>query len=580
MTSYSSSSSGEPRSPLYGTATFSTLSPTQTPYSSSRFSYSERSVTPIGSHSGSQVSSPHQMRGITVSPSPSRRTYSDGYSDENSIDDIREVEATLSMVDDEIANTEDALTEWSRGGSSVGASDYSSQTGYTGQYSATTSVTPSSYLSDGYRTMTDALLDRERRVLSTISEHTEERSRPTSFAQSGSEGSRPTSMYANIPATEYRRSAAFEAGRASPAAFHARAATDPSGANSPATQATGRVVNVPGRRAGELIAFFEEKRTETESPRLFGHARTLSAPMGPRSPAPRSPVPRSPSPYTTTMSQSLSTFPYTAGSTSYGYGSSTYGYSSRPSSPTKSRGGSSVSSSGPITTMSSMISPRGTPLTSESRFTPTTSNTLTQTRSGTDAHTRTISGGSSASGSVTGAGSYSNTFTGFTSTATPTSSLRRPQTSPRSPLTSVRNIVAAWKERTPSLGQSARSAATTPSPTQGEEGLFSLRRRAERGAARLRDRALGEVDEHGMPVNVGDDAGASTSGDQTLSTSEMLPATFDIEELGQYANAGSTQEVSRLNFVSHALLFSRHRSVSSVDANKSNSDNLCDVCSH
>ncbi|KAI1788617.1 hypothetical protein LXA43DRAFT_1158998 [Ganoderma leucocontextum] len=284
------------------------------------------------------------MRRITAFPSPPRRTYSDDYSDKNSIHDIREVEATLSIGDDEITNTEDALTELS--GSSVGASDYSSQTGYTGQYSAAT-------------------------VLSTISEHTEERLRPTSFARSGSEGSPPTSITGGLPPS--------------------RAATDPSGANSPAIQATGRVMGIPGRRAKELIAFFEEKRTETESSRLFGHARTLSAPMGPHSPAPRSPVPRSPSPYTTTMSQSLSTFPYTAGSTSYGYGSSTYGYRSRPSSPTKSRGGSSVSSSGPITTMSSTISPHGTPLTSESCFTPTTSNTFIQTRSGTETHTRTIS---------------------------------------------------------------------------------------------------------------------------------------------------------------------------------------------
>lgn len=520
-------------------------------------------VTPSGSRTGSELSSPQQMRRIIVSPSPpSRGAYSDDYSDENSIDDIQEVEAALSMVDDEIANTEDALTEWSqsRGGSSVGASDYSSQTGFTGQYSGASSVTLSSYVSEGFRTMTDALLDRERRVLSTISEHTEERSRPTSFAQSGSGGSRPTSMYATIPATEHRRSANLEGGRASPVPFHSRSATDPSGSHSPALPATGRVLNVPGRRAGELIAFFEEKRVETESPRLLGHTRTLSAPMGPRSPAPRSPGPRSPSPYATTMSQSLSTFPYTGGSTTYGYGtttgygSSTYGYSSRPSSPTKSsRAGSSISSSGPIATMSSVLSPpsRGTPLTSESRFTPTTSNTFTQTRTTTDTYTRTGSGGSSAPGSVTGTGSYSNTFTGFTTTATPTaSSLRRPQTSPRSPLTSVRNIVAAWKERTPSLSKSVRSTATSPSPTQGGDGLFSLRRRAERGAARLRDDALGAVDEQGRPIEGGaegesvGDAGLSTSGDATLSTSGMLPATFDIEELGQYASAGGTQEVS------------------------------------
>lgn len=446
------------------------------------------------------------------------------------------------MVDDEIANTEDVLTEWSRG-SSVSASTHTS---FTGQHSAATSVTPSSYMSDDYRPITPALLDRDRRVLSTISEHTEERSRPNSFAQSGSgQGSRPNTMYTipSIPSipSENRRSANLE-DRVSPA-LHTRSATDPT-SNSPAPHLAGRVLNAPGRRAGELIAFFEEKRAETESPRLFGHTRTLSAPMGPRSPAPRSPGPRSPSPYTTTMSQSMSTFGHTASTTGYGYGSSTYGYSSsRPSSPTKSRGGSVVSSSGP---MSSVLSPpqRGTTLSSDSRFYPTTSGTYTQT-----AHTR--SGSDTYTGSGTGtagpSGTYSSTFTGFTSTATPTSSsLRRPQTSHRSPLTSVRNIVAAWKERTPSLSKSVRSTGTPPSPNQGGDGLFSLRRRAERGAARLRDRALEGDYEEGQPMEGegGFEAGASSSGDPTMSTSGMLPATFDIAELGQYANAGGAQEVS------------------------------------
>ena len=482
------------------------------------------------------------MRRIVVSPSPSSRDYdSEIYTEENSMDDAREVEAALSMVDDEIAHTEDALTEWSRG-SSVSASTHSS---FTGTHSATSSVTPSSYVSEGHRPVTPGLLDRDWRVLSTISEHTEERSRPTSYAQSGSgQGSRPSTMYSipSIP-SENRRSANLD-DRVSPA-LHTRSATDPT-SSSPAPPASGRVVNVPGRRAGELIAFFEEKRTETESPRIFGHARTLSAPMGPRSPAPRSPVPRAESPYTTTMSQSMSTFGYTTstaglgyGSTT-GYGSSTYGYtSSRPSSPTKSRAGSAVGSSGG---MSSILSPpqRGTTLSSDSRlYTTTSSGTYTHTRSGSDTYT--------AGTGATPSGSYSSTFTGFTSTATPTSSFRRPQTSPRSPLTSVRNIVAAWKDRTPSLSsRSARSATPSGSPTQGEDGLFSLRRRAERGAARLRERALGEVGEYGQgqEEDTGVDAGASSSGDPTLSTSGMLPAPFDIAELGQYASAGGAQEVS------------------------------------
>ncbi|KAI0698971.1 hypothetical protein C8T65DRAFT_558944, partial [Cerioporus squamosus] len=518
MTSYSSSS-GEPRSPLFGTATFSTLSPTQTPYSSSRYTYSERSATPIGSNTGSELSSPRQMRRIIVSPSPD--SDSETYTDENSLDDVREVEAALSLVEDEIDNTEDALTEWSRGSSSVGTS-----TSFTGQYSAATSATPSSYVSEGYRTMTDALLDRERRVLSTISEHTENPSRPNSFAQSGS-GSRPNTQYSNNSGN--RASANLE--ERPSLAFHSRAATDPSG-----TPATGRVLNVPGRRAGELIAFFEEKQTTTgrDSPRLFGHTRTLSAPMGPRSPAPRSPGPRSPSPYTTTMSPSMSTFGQTTSygyGTTTGYGSSTYGYSSRPSSPTKSRASSSLSSSEPITTMSSFMSPpaRGTTLSSDSRFVPTTSETFTQSRSGPSTYT--------GSGTTT-SGTYTNTFTGFTTTATPTaSSLRRPQTSPRSPLTSVRNIVAAWKERTPSLSKSMRSNTTSPSPTQGD-GLFSVRRRADRGGARLRDRG---VDEAGR--STGAQSAVDASSGDALSTSGLLP-TFDIDELGQFANAGGAQEVS------------------------------------
>ena len=69
----------------------------------------------------------------------------------------------------------------------------------------------------------------------------------------------------------------------------------------------------------------------------------------------------------------------------------------------------------------------------------------------------------------------------------------------------------------------------------------------------------------------GVDAGASTSGDG-LSTSGMLPATFDIAELGEYANAGGAQEVSRY--------FRRSNLVSSLglhDESESISDNhtLC-----
>ena len=79
------------------------------------------------------MSSPRpQVRRSAVSPAPSSRDRDyDQYSDENDLD-AREVEAALSMLDDEITNAEDALTEWSRESSSVGLSATSS---YTGQYS-------------------------------------------------------------------------------------------------------------------------------------------------------------------------------------------------------------------------------------------------------------------------------------------------------------------------------------------------------------------------------------------------------------------------------------------------------------
>jgi hypothetical protein len=68
---------------------------------------------------------------------------------------------------------------------------------------------------------------------------------------------------------------------------------------------------------------------------------------------------------------------------------------------------------------------------------------------------------------------YSNTFTptsySFTNTSATTqgTSLRRPQTSPRSPLSSVRNVVAAWKSRSPSIDKSSQVSARDTTPEEG-----------------------------------------------------------------------------------------------------------------
>ncbi|KAI0943617.1 hypothetical protein AcW1_002739 [Taiwanofungus camphoratus] len=538
MTDFSTTtpSIGAPRSPLFGTATFSTLSPTQTPMSPSRLSSSSCSATPIASsYDSDDASSGRQMRRIIISPSPSSGdsdTYA--YTDDNSIDEAAEVEAALSMVDNELASTEDVLTEWSRG-SSTGPSTYTSHTGtgastytsFTG--SGTTPGTSGSYASGDNRSAATTVQDRERRVLSTISEHTENvPSRPTSFSQSGgAQGSRPNTQYSNNSAGDVNGPSTHMEGRISPA-LHVRSSTEPSG--TPHT--LGRALPpAPGRRAGELIAFFEDKTAALDmgSPRLFGHTRTASAPSGPRSP----------SPYTTTQSRSMPTLSsavYGYGSTA-GHGSTTgyesttgYGYNSRPSSPTKSRAGSSLSSSGPITTMSSLLSPpprAQTSLSNDSRTPQSVTGSTTQT-----SFTRSGAGTYTAPTTNTSSITYTPTFTRSslsTITGTPTiSSFRRPQTSPRSPLTSVRNIVAAWKERTPSLAKSARSNTTSPPSPMQSNVDFGLA-----GQGRMGPRDPTQHDGGGL---------ASTSGSRSLSTSGLLPPPFDLAELGHYADIKGSEE--------------------------------------
>ncbi|KAA1474371.1 hypothetical protein DENSPDRAFT_882747 [Dentipellis sp. KUC8613] len=354
--------------------------------------------TPSHSSDSDDVSSGRQMRRIVVSPSPSRYrgsgsdTYT--YSDDNSIDDAAEVEDALTNLDEELSHTEDALTEWSRGSSSVTPSSYLSGSATSPTFTSNTS---------SYIPFTNTL--RDGRILSTITERTENpSSRPTSYNLSGP---RPNSA---------------ALGRSSP---HVRGATEPASGD--------RAIPPPGRRAGDLIAFFEDKKsTSASSSSSYGHSRTLSAPSGPRSP----------SPYTST-SQSMPTFGTSSG-TSYGYGSS---YGSRPSSPSKSRTGTSSMLSSSVLTPPQQTSSSG----EESRTTLTNNFT---------------------SSAFTSTSFYTSSDTVTATPAAP--GLRRPQTSPRSPLTSVRNIVAAWKERAPpgkssaiSPGQQGVSASrqTEPSPS-------------------------------------------------------------------------------------------------------------------
>ena len=487
--------------------------------------------SPLGSSripSDDDMDSEGHMRRITVSPTTSPRTstfdtYS--YSDEDSISDAAEVEAALAMIDNELASTEDAVTEWSSRESNVsgptsysgrtgytnrtgytgttgysGETGYSEQTGLTGQtgftgqtgytgpsysryspsnsevgsYSSgtgsqTRSYTTGSYGGSSYLS-SDVFSPRsgpaEPLRLSTITERTENPSRPTSFQPSA--GNRNS----GVSADNNRRSIHSS---------HLRAATDPA-------ERVASPVNLP-KRTGELIAFFEEKTGD--KPSL--HVRSTSVPSGPRSPSPFTP---------------------------------TYGYNprptSRPASPTK-----------PRTTVNTNRFAIGD-------YTDYTPSTYTQAQTGvTDTYTAARTQGSYTS--TTSSGSYSGgsgNFSGFTdsyntsSTATPTSALRRSVVT-RSPLTTVRNTINAWKESKP-VKRDEKSA-------DNGDGLFSIRRRAERGSIRLSDHALrGPRDLRSEPVERELPATPKT-GSET--TSGLLPPQFDVSELGNYANAGGNQEV-------------------------------------
>ncbi|KAI9434816.1 hypothetical protein H4582DRAFT_2112483 [Lactarius indigo] len=189
------------------------------------------------------------MRRITVSPSLSyRRSGSDlyTYSEDDTIRDAAGVKAALSALDDELDQTEDALTEWSRG-SSATPFPYLSGSASSPSFTATTS---------GYIPFTNTL--RDGRILSTIMVRTENLS------------SRPTSHNLSVP----RFRPVSDAIRRSGISIHSRGVTEP-----------GPSANTPSRRTGDLIAFFKDKLSSGAVPA----------------------DPRSPSPYTQT-SQSIPTF--------------------------------------------------------------------------------------------------------------------------------------------------------------------------------------------------------------------------------------------------------------------------------
>lgn len=416
------------------------------------------------------------------------------YTDDDSLD---EVEATLNTIDDEITNTENTLSQWSRGQSYTPSSSYTGS--YTGTYSGTYTGSTSYVTLPTARNRTPQPADPRIR-LSRITERTEE-SRPTSGAFSAS-ANRP----ANPTPDALRRSTLLPGG--TPSSGHSRSSTDPSG---------DKTLPPPGR-ATELIAVFESQGG--------GHSRIASAPG-------RSASPFLPSATNTT--------------TGYGYGSTSYGYGSRPSSPTKSSGSSgSYTASETRPTYSSLLSPPTRTGTSDytrtgSYLTPssythtpgTYTDTLTHTYTNTQTGTDTVTGANS--GTLTTA---SYTDTGSTFTPTSTATLRRPQTSPRSPLASVRNLVSAWKERTPASrpaeDKPSSSNTDTTSPPIDSEGLFGIRRRVQRAGARLRE--SGGLRPASDPITAKRDSNGDSASIRS-SRSGALPPGFDLGQFSPYTQS-------------------------------------------
>jgi hypothetical protein len=494
------------------------------------------------------------------------------YTDDDSFDaDSAEVEEALNLIDDELDQTEETLSQWSRAPSSTASSAVSGYTGAGTTFSTGLDITAPT-------------VDRNR--LSSITERTESyTTRPLSSSGSSS----------------YGRSDVY----------HSRYTTDPGSTILSTTDYTYPLAPPPGRRARDLIAKYESSGSEVSStslasPSFLGHSRTASAPTGPRSLSP------------------------TKGSqTSYGYsttyGNTGYGYSSRPGSPSKYSQTPTQSQSSDYTP--SILSSTTRPTTSLGTYTPRTPFTATSAsvlsrttatsvqspyqssssgestvtgRPYSVANTYTSVGGPyastvgatsytgvtgtgtpytgssyttslpSATGSVSGASasSYTATNTTYTNLTNPTTaSLRQPQqpaSTLRSPLTSVRNIVAAWKDRTPlskrkSGGIDTRKTSPSASssalgsdlgteyvseyvsefasefaPRDMDEGLFSLRRRAERGTARLREQATGLRDPLETPRK------ASSGSNLGSGLGVNVPPPFDMSELG---SSHGSQEV-------------------------------------
>ena len=378
----------------------------------------------------SDIWSPYQgTTTFTDTFSPTRQSYTQEIFDDEHSDDssLEEVHTTLSNLDEEFDDTEQALTEWS-GSHTSGRPTNSTGTGtFASSYSGTYTGSPSfaSLPTFSPRSPFPQIIDPQAR-LSRITEVTEE-SRPTSIAASAASFLRP----ANPTPDGLRRSALLGGGSASHSRASLESGPDPT-------------LPLPGR-LNELRAVFESQ-----------------SPAGPLSP----PLSR---PSTT------SGFRSTASATTRS-GTETFISPSYAATPPY------TATSSYTPTPSYTVTPSYTATVNPSAFSSTNSNTWS------NANTQTRTGYTSPNPT---SNTYSDTGTFTRTSVTPPSGLRRPQTSPRSPLASVRNIVALWKERTPAAARpgekSAAESVSSVSPPLDTDGLRGVRRRVEGARARMRE---------------------------------------------------------------------------------------------
>ncbi|KAG1819261.1 uncharacterized protein BJ212DRAFT_1345067, partial [Suillus subaureus] len=513
-------SSFDPRSPgYYDTTTYSSIS------------HDSDSDTPRASTDSS--ASPGLLRRVAFSPPPRSETSFEGHGHDDSFGEHAEVEAVLTDfdLDAEINATQDTVSQWSSSRPSY--TSFSTSTPYSGTGSYT--GTSASHSADT-ATATGTYFTRDPRVLSTISERTEHPSRPTSFAQNRLSAHRLSTI--SNPHARSAIESPVNANRLSThSQGHARGATD---------------LPTTSRRTGDLIAFFEDR------------AGTPSKEKE-RNTSPFLPTTQSTPHLGSTTGYTSTGYGYTTGFTSTGYGyttgTGTGGYTttgyttSRPSSVTKSRSDDSRS------TVSTSSGGGGTDLSLSSLLSPPVR--------GFGTPTGTYSGSGAATGRTQLSPSdFASTFSSAFGVArdrqddtTPTrqtqTALRRStaplnevNTSPRSPLTSVRNIVAAWKERTPGLGKvksesSEGGSELSPPGASKMEGLFSLRRRASRQGPRGQPPVT--PDRNGGKGNVGgtsrnrENEGITSSGNNVIrrrvsSTSSLIPPPFDMTDMGAREN--------------------------------------------